>query len=114
MARYIEGLDAEIRDELLAGEVPTRLDPLIDSALRVERRFELRQRARRALTTPTPSSTGSSPSTASIAPEPMQLGGIRISAVERQHRIINRLCLYCGSEGHFVATCLVKARAHQS
>lgn len=35
VARYIEGLDAEIRDELLAGEVPTRLDPLIDSALRV-------------------------------------------------------------------------------
>ena len=114
VARFIEGLNAEIKDEVLAREVPTRLDPLIDSALRIEKRFELRQRTRRVMTTPTLSSTASSPPAVSTEHEPMQLGGIRISAAERHRRIVNRLCLYCGSDKHFATQCPVKAKAHQS
>ncbi len=41
----------------------------------------------------------------------MQLGGIRLSPTERQRRIINRLCLYCGAAGHFASSCQLKARA---
>ncbi|KAG1933640.1 retrotransposable element [Pimephales promelas] len=93
VARFLEGLNADIKDEILARETPTRLDPLIDLAIRVERRFEMRRRSRgleRALlTTPVPSSA---PSSAPDA-EPMQLGGLRISAAERQRRIMARLCI---------------------
>ncbi len=49
----------------------------------------------------------------SSVPEPMQLGGGRISVEERQRRILNRLCLYCGAAGHFASSCLLKARARQ-
>ncbi len=38
----------------------------------------------------------------------MQLGGIRLSPTERQRRIINRLCLYCGAAGHFASSCQLK------
>ncbi|KAG1934059.1 retrotransposable element [Pimephales promelas] len=94
VARFTEGLNAEIRDEVLAREVPTSLNLLMDSPLRVEKRFELRQRARHSSNMPSPVNFVNAP----LSPpdsEPMQLGGIRISATERQRRIINRLCLYC-------------------
>jgi hypothetical protein len=111
VARFIEGLNAEIRDEVLAREAPSLLDPLIDLALRVEKRFELRRRTRNTVASP-PSFSMISASSAADQ-EPMQLGGIRISAAERQRRIVNRLCLYCGSDSHFVTTCQLKANAHQ-
>ncbi|KAG1926482.1 retrotransposable element [Pimephales promelas] len=93
VARFLEGLNADIKDEILARETPTRLDPLIDLAIRVEKRFEMRRRSRGLervpLTTPAPSSA---PPPASDS-EPMQLGGLRISAAERQRRIMARLCI---------------------
>ncbi len=55
-----------------------------------------------------PSSSG-----LSSVPEPMQLGGVRISVEERQRWILNRLCLNCGEAGHFASSCLLKARARQ-
>ncbi|KAG1974134.1 retrotransposable element [Pimephales promelas] len=93
VARFLEGLNADIKDEILARETPTRLDPLIDLAIRVEKRFEMRRRNRGLervpLTTPVPSSA---PPPASDS-EPMQLRGLRISAAERQRRIMARFCI---------------------
>ncbi|XP_073684926.1 serine protease 27-like [Garra rufa] len=72
-ARFLEGLNAHVKDEVIARELPKNLDPLIDLAIRVDKRFDLRRRAR-----------GAEFSAASIAtpkhsiptpdPEPMQLG----------------------------------------
>lgn len=113
VARFIEGLNAEIKDEVLVREAPSRLDPLVDLALRVEKRFELRRRARNTQPTPLSPPLAASSAAPVADPEPMQLGGIRISAAERQRCIIHRLCLYCGSDTHFVNTCQLKAKAHQ-
>ncbi len=44
-------------------------------------------------------------------PEPMQLGGVRISAEERERRIRSRLCLYCGANGHFGCFMSVKSQS---
>ncbi|KAL0198990.1 hypothetical protein M9458_007530, partial [Cirrhinus mrigala] len=44
------------------------------------------------------------PSTPS-APEPMQLGTTKLTVEERERRIRNNLCLYCGQAGHIRATC---------
>ncbi|KAG1930238.1 retrotransposable element [Pimephales promelas] len=110
VARFLEGLNADIKDEILARETPTRLDPLIDLAIRVERRFEMCRRSRGLgrvpLTTPAPSSA---PPPVSDS-EPMQRGGLRISAAERQRRIMARLCMYCASASHRVASCPVKGQ----
>lgn len=113
VARFIEGLNADIKDEVLAREVPSRLDPLIDLALRVERRFELRRKTRHVETSLPSSPAAGSPSSVVPDTEPMQLGGIRLSAAERHRRISNRLCLYCGSDDHFASSCPLKARAHR-
>ncbi|KAG1962190.1 retrotransposable element [Pimephales promelas] len=99
LARFLEGLRAEVKDEILSREIPSRVDSLIELAIRIERRFDLRRRVRGgefAASYAPPSTPSPSPS-ASSSSEPMQLGGIRISAKERERRIVNRLCLYCGS-----------------
>ena len=40
VARFLEDLNADIKAEVLS-ETPSRLDPLIDLAIRVEKRFDL-------------------------------------------------------------------------
>jgi len=115
LARFLEGLRAEVKDEILSREIPSRVDSLIELAIRIERRFDLRRRVRGrefAASHAPPSTPLPSPSAGSSS-EPMQLGGIRISAKEKERRIVNRLCLYCGSAAHVVSSCPVKARAHQ-
>ncbi len=39
------------------------------------------------------------------SPEPMQLGGTRISPSERDRRMKEWCCLYCGLPGHFHSAC---------
>lgn len=114
VARFLEGLNPELKDEILAREVPDALDALVDLALRIERRFETRRRTRRMDLPPFPASAAAPPPQPSPAdPEPMQLGGLRISPQERQRRIMNRLCMYCAAAGHFASKCPVKATARQ-
>lgn len=46
LARFLEGLCAEVKDEILSREVPTSVDSLIELAIRIEKRFDLRRRVR--------------------------------------------------------------------
>ncbi len=114
VARFLEGLNMDLKEEIYARGPPTQLDQLIELGIRLDKCFEQRRRVRasesRPLETLTPAVV-SSPLRSD--PEPMQLGGVRISAEERQWRILNRLCLYCGTAGHFASSCLLKARARQ-
>lgn len=114
VALFLERLNSELKDEIFAREVPTRLEPLIDLAIRVEKRFDLRRRASslESALLSAPSAAFSLPPTGP-EPKPMQLDGLSISAKERERRISNRLCMYCASADHFVSVCPVKARAHQ-
>ncbi|XDV24625.1 hypothetical protein PO909_028745 [Leuciscus waleckii] len=110
VARFLEGLNVDLKEEIYARGSPAQLDQLIELAIRLDRCFEQRRRARAA------SATLREPSfsvTSRPDPEPMQLGSIRLLPDDRQRRISNRLCLYCGAAGHFAASCPVKARARQ-
>ncbi len=114
VARFLEGLNIDLREEIYAREPPAQFDQLVELAIRLERCFEQRRRVRGSVSRQReapPSAFDSSVSRPE--PEPMQLGGIRLSPTERQRRIINRLCLYCGAAGHFASSCLLKARARQ-
>uniref|UniRef100_A0A8K9WM10 Gypsy retrotransposon integrase-like protein 1 n=1 Tax=Oncorhynchus mykiss TaxID=8022 RepID=A0A8K9WM10_ONCMY len=113
LARLLEGFRAEVKDEILSREVPSSVDSLIELAIRIERRVDLRHRARgKELALSVASLSASLPSSsAGSGAESMQLGGIRISTEERERRITNRLCLYCGSAGHFVTSCPVKGQS---
>ncbi len=114
VARFLEGLNIDLREEIYAREPPAQFDQSVELAIRLERCFEQRRRVRGSVSRQReapPSAFDSSVSRPE--PEPMQLGGIRLSPTERQRRIINRLCLYCGAAGHFASSCQLKARARQ-
>lgn len=57
------------------------------------------------------SSDTTSPQSADV--EPMQLGRLRLTVQQRQERLAQGLCLYCGKAGHFVLQCPLKVKAHQ-
>ncbi len=114
-ARFLEGLDEAIADELAAVDLPRELDNLINLALRVEGRLN-RCRQRRQPTAPWRHLEASSSDAASHLPaeaEPMQLGRLRLTPQQRQERLALGLCLYCGKAGHFVLQCPLKVKTHQ-
>ncbi len=114
-ARFLEGLDEAIADELAAVDLPRELDNLINLALRVEGRLN-RRRQRRQPTALWRHLEASSSDAASHLPaeaEPMQLGRLRLTPQQRQERLALGLCLYCGKAGHFVLQCPLKVKTHQ-
>lgn len=116
VARFLDGLVADVKDEIYARDPPDLLDDIIDLAIRLDSRMELRRKVRgnTSWMRPEPSVSFS----ASRAPEssdlePMQLGRMRLTAEEKQRRLLKGLCLYCGGHGHIAAGCPLKANAHQ-
>ncbi|KAL0150705.1 hypothetical protein M9458_054009, partial [Cirrhinus mrigala] len=84
----------EIKEEILARDPPSSLDQLVELAIRLDKRFELHCRARAPVPVPrAQSSAVSFPVVASSEPEPIQLGGLHISAAERQRCILESLCM---------------------
>ncbi|KAI2657893.1 Transposon Tf2-6 polyprotein [Labeo rohita] len=104
-ARFLEGLTEEVREEILSRDVPSSLDQMVELAIRLDKLFEWRRRARVPVPPLQPIPTSSSSAMPRTDPEPMQLGSLCISGAERQRRIHHRLCLYCGAEGHFAIQC---------
>uniref|UniRef100_A0A8K9X149 Gypsy retrotransposon integrase-like protein 1 n=1 Tax=Oncorhynchus mykiss TaxID=8022 RepID=A0A8K9X149_ONCMY len=76
LARFLEGLRAEVKDEILSREVPSSVDSLIELAIRIERRVDLRHRARgkELAFSVAPLSASLPSSSAGSGAEPMQLG----------------------------------------
>ena len=129
---YRRGLSEELKD-LLVRDHPSSLNELstlahrLDDRLR-ERRLERAQR-RETPGRSTPIHLGTSPlrhQASSVSPasgpgrvdrsgppdadEPMQLGRSRLSPGVREQRFRERLCLYCGGEGHQIRTCPVRPK----
>ena len=118
---FYHSLADYIKDELVSHDQPTTLDEAIALAIRIDRRIQTRRRERGRPSLPTTSPKHNpapvSPSSATSSPldqsDPMEIGRASITPAERQRRITSNLCLYCGGDGHRVATCPVKAGAHQ-
>ncbi|KAI2647590.1 Transposon Tf2-6 polyprotein [Labeo rohita] len=86
-ARFLEGLTEEVREEILSRDVPSSLDQMVELAIRLDKRFEWRRRARVPVPPLQPIPTSSSSATPRTDPESMQLGSLCISGAERQRRI---------------------------
>ncbi|RXN04576.1 Retrotransposon-derived PEG10 [Labeo rohita] len=95
-AMFREGLNFDIQDESRLRLRLRRLAP--HSSWRLEETL--------------PSKSHPPPQSPLAEPEPMQLGRIRLSAQEKQQRLVQGLCLYCGGSGHFALSCPLKAKAH--
>jgi hypothetical protein len=119
---FYHGLSGRIKDELAARDLPTDLDHLVALAVRIDGRLRERWRERAQVSvSPAPPHSPRDPQppptsqhAPSGSPEPMQLGRSQLSMEERQRRLRANQCMYCGQDGHFVSTCPVKGRAHQS
>lgn len=105
-ATFHHALSPELKDELAFRDPAPDLESLIDVAIRVDHRLRERQRERQRETSllEATSPVKSSPPPGDLE-EPMQLGGTRISQAERNRRIREKCCLYCGKPGHFRTDC---------
>ncbi len=81
VARFLEGLNIDLREEIYAREPPDQFDQLVELAIRLEKCFEQRRRVRGSVSR---QRTAFDSSVSRLEPEPMLLGGIRLSPTERQ------------------------------
>lgn len=115
--RFLDGLVDYIKDEIYARDPPEHLDDLIDIAVCLDSRMELRRRVRdqfsrhRAELFDSPSASQVPEALNGV--EPMQVGRMRLFAKEKQRHLSEGLCLYCGGHGHLVASCPLKGNARQ-
>ncbi|KAL0204491.1 hypothetical protein M9458_002509, partial [Cirrhinus mrigala] len=96
---YRRGLNPDLQVELACRDEGLLLNQYIDLSIRVDNVMRARRPGRTFTSLPP-----TLPSTLT-APEPMQLGATKLSVEERERRLRNNLCLYCGQPGHLRATC---------
>jgi hypothetical protein len=100
---YYSGLKDTIKDELSRGEQPDTLSELIDKVITIDERLFERQMER----TRPGTSYGARQSKPYYGPQPMDLSATRgpLTKRDREHRMKNNLCLYCGKPGHRAREC---------
>ncbi|KAJ8271735.1 hypothetical protein COCON_G00105940 [Conger conger] len=129
---FLSGLTDKLKDELAVRDETSSLEELIDLATRLDNRLRERCREREGtlvfrtrFLTPRSGFPSADNSPTALVPvldsslsdspgEPMQLGRMRLTPSERQRRVRQGLCVYCGQAGHFLAACptLPKDQAH--
>ena len=116
---FYSGLKEGIKDEIARVGRPTTLNEIISLSTQIdsrlferlrEQRFEQRNFSTPRIT-PSPFIPTRTSNPQSTFPEPMDLsastrtGRSKLTPIEREHRMKNNLCLYCGQAGHKVITC---------
>ncbi|KAI2650216.1 Retrotransposon-like protein 1 [Labeo rohita] len=92
-------LDFRTLVELACRDEGLSLSQYIDRSIRIDKVMRSRKPSRTFPATFQPQPP------ASTSPEPMQLGTTKLTVEERERRLRNNLCLYCGQAGHIRATC---------
>ncbi|KAK3520197.1 hypothetical protein QTP70_017927 [Hemibagrus guttatus] len=109
LAAYRQGLNPQVRLHLAAHEDAIGLERLIQTSIRVATRMQ--SCVHRSQDQSRPDNRRDRPEPVSPpepAPEPMQLGTTHLNAAERQRRLTQSLCLYCGDPGHALPTCPIR------
>ncbi|KAK3526680.1 hypothetical protein QTP70_031470, partial [Hemibagrus guttatus] len=110
LAAYRQGLSPQVRLHLAAHEDAIGLERLIQLSIRVATR--LQSCVHRSQDQSRPYNRRDRPEPVSPpepapepAPEPLQLGTTHLNPTERQRRLTQSLCLYCGDPGHALPVC---------
>jgi hypothetical protein len=100
-SQFYSGLKNTVKLEIAKGKRPGELEELIAAAIAIDhfQREALAQLspAPRPLDQPRRDYRRDAPSAAS--------SGRRLTEQQREHRLRNNLCLYCGGEGHIIRNC---------
>ncbi len=96
---FRKGLNTELQSELACRDEGRTLSQFIELTIHVDNLIRSRRTTR---------SAPRSPPRSQEATEPMQLGFTPLTPQERERRMQNQLCLYCGQAGHMRNTCPVR------
>ncbi len=96
---FRRGLNAELQSELACRDEGRTLSQFIELTIHIDNLIRARRMVR---------SAPRSPPRSQNAGEPMQLGFTPLTPQERERRMQNQLCLYCGQAGHMRNTCPVQ------
>lgn len=113
---FFRGLSEEVKDELAARDETANLEELMSLSIRLDNRLRERRRERTVRSrycVPTsqpriphlPELPAPPPESSPTTDEPMQLGRMRLTLEERQRRLREGLCIYCGQAGHILLNC---------
>ncbi|KAI3366500.1 hypothetical protein L3Q82_000476 [Scortum barcoo] len=121
---FVNGLSEDIKDQLAPRELPPHFEDLVDIAVRIDSRLLEREKERRRIGKRTAKIQGAPwgarefrrptrpPVRATMlqasstgGEEPMQLDRTRLGPEERQRRLKEGACFYCGQQDHRVASC---------
>ena len=113
-SQFRRGLSELIKDELARVEAPDSLDDFIQLCIRIDQRLSERKKERLWSLDHRPTYSFSSTAQRDPQPatEPMQVDALRrsLSISEKERRLAENLCLYCGEPGHFAIECPNKIR----
>ncbi|MGL4480584.1 MAG: reverse transcriptase domain-containing protein, partial [Aeromonas veronii] len=98
---FRKGLNTDLQPELACRDEGRSLNSFNGLAIRIDNLIRSRRPTRNSL--PRSVFPPVTPET-----EPMQIGFARLSQEERERRIQQRLCLYCGQAGHMRSPCPVR------
>ncbi len=108
-ATFHRALSPDLKDELAFRDPAPDLESLIDISIRVDNRIRERRREHRGeVRLPEPQASYralNSPPLPMNSEKPMQLGRARLSQIERERRMREKCCLYCGKPDHFRSNC---------
>ncbi|KAK3554648.1 hypothetical protein QTP70_031051 [Hemibagrus guttatus] len=105
LTSYHQGLDPQVRLHLTAYEDSIGLERFIQFSIRFESCIAEHQGQAQLTTILCQPGSVSPPEPAH---EPMQLESSRLTPVERQRRLTQNLCLYCGAPGHEISACPIR------
>ncbi|KAK3512423.1 hypothetical protein QTP70_009845 [Hemibagrus guttatus] len=109
LTSYRQGLDPQLRLHLAAYEDSIRLERFIQLYIHFATRMQscLEEHQGQVQLTTILCRPGSV-SPPEPAHEPMQLESSRLTPAERQRRLTQNLCLYCGAPGHVISACPIR------
>ncbi|KAL0154077.1 hypothetical protein M9458_050536 [Cirrhinus mrigala] len=96
---YRRGLCQDLQSELACRDEGRSLSEFIELSIQVDNLIRSRR---------TQGSTTQIPPVTATVPKPMQIGATHLTSEERERRMQNSLCLYCGQAGHIKSTCPVR------
>ncbi|KAL0199034.1 hypothetical protein M9458_007574, partial [Cirrhinus mrigala] len=102
MSAYRQGLNTSIRQQIAIFEDTMGLETLLRKTAQIAQRLSACNFFHNPAAA-SPVSTTNPPT-----PEPMQVDTYQLSGAERQGRITQGLCLYCGSDAHLLASCPIR------